>query len=135
MATEVPPAQPRALPGGPRGWAPTLTTIASDVSRGRLLLDACIRPLRPLYGGKRLFGPALTAWCEPAISAQRFMRSRSRVRRRDRHRCQWCLSRRIEGEHLCGSARRKGVTGMIVNGAVREPARCRPGRASRSLPR
>jgi len=53
-----------SAPGGPRGWAPTLTTIASAVSRGRLLLDACIGPLRPLYGGKRLFGPALTAWCE-----------------------------------------------------------------------
>jgi hypothetical protein len=30
-----------------RGWAKIPTTIASDISGGRLLMDAEIRPLRP----------------------------------------------------------------------------------------
>jgi len=31
-----------------------------------------------------------------------------------------CLQTAVVGEHLCGSARRKVVAGMIVNGAVRD---------------
>jgi hypothetical protein len=31
-----------------RSWAEIPTTIASDISGGRLLIDAAIRPLRPL---------------------------------------------------------------------------------------
>ena len=48
-----------------QAWAEIPTTVASDVSRGRLLVDPRIRPLRPFAGARRLVGPAVTAWCEP----------------------------------------------------------------------
>ena len=57
------------------GWAEIPTTIASDVSGGRLLMDPNIRPLRPL-GGALLLGPAVTAWCEPGISVPLSMPSK-----------------------------------------------------------
>jgi 4-hydroxy-4-methyl-2-oxoglutarate aldolase len=103
------------------GWAEIPTAVASDVSRGRLLVDPRIRPLRPFAGGKRLVGPALTAWCEPgdigaALHAVALAKAGDViVIDGDGY-----LQSALVGEHVCGSARLKGVAGMIVNGAVRD---------------
>jgi 4-hydroxy-4-methyl-2-oxoglutarate aldolase len=105
-----------------RGWSEIPTTIASDVSGGRLLLDPNIRPLRPL-GGARLLGPAVTAWCEPAdigaaIQAIEIARPGDVVVID----AGASLQTAVVGEHLCGVARRKGVAGLVANGAVRDVA-------------
>jgi 4-hydroxy-4-methyl-2-oxoglutarate aldolase len=116
---------PEALPLGSevvRGWAGIPTTIASDVSGGRLLMDPGIRPLRPL-GGTRLLGPAVTAWCEPAdIGAAIQAIEAARPGDVVVIDAGASLQTAVVGEHLCGVARRKGVAGLIANGAVRDVA-------------
>ena len=104
------------------GWAEIPTTIASDVSGGRLLMDAHIRPLRPL-GSALLLGPAVTAWCEPgdigaAIHAIETAKTGDIVVIDAGANVQTA----VVGEHLCGAARRRGVAGLIANGAVRDIA-------------
>jgi 4-hydroxy-4-methyl-2-oxoglutarate aldolase len=104
-----------------QAWAEIPTTVASDVSRGRLLVDPRIRPLRPFAGARRLVGPAVTAWCEPgdigaALHAVALARAGDViVIDGDGY-----LQSALVGEHVCGSARRQGVAGMVVNGAVRD---------------
>ena len=105
-----------------RGWAEMPTTIVSDASGGRLLMDPGIRPLRPL-GDARLLGEAVTAWCEPgdigaAIHAIEAARSGDVVVID----AGASLQTAAVGEHLCGVARRKGVAGLVANGAVRDVA-------------
>jgi 4-hydroxy-4-methyl-2-oxoglutarate aldolase len=116
---------PEALPLGDgvlEARAEIPTTIASDVSAGRLLMDPDIRPLRPL-GGTRLLGPAVTAWCEPgdigaAIHAIEHAKAGDVVVID----AGASLQTAVVGEHLCGVARRRGLTGLIANGAVRDVA-------------
>ena len=81
MPTEVfRPPEPPPLPDAVlSGWAAIPTTIASDVSRGRLLIDPRIRPLRPLHGGPRLSARRSPPGASPATSAPHFMRSLSRA--------------------------------------------------------
>ncbi len=105
-----------------QAWSEIPTTIASDVSGGRLLMDAKIRPLRP-QGGTRLLGPAVTAWCEPAdigaaIHAIEIARPGDVVVID----ADGSLLTAVVGEHLCGVARRKGIAGLVANGAVRDVA-------------
>jgi 4-hydroxy-4-methyl-2-oxoglutarate aldolase len=105
-----------------QAWAGIPTTIASDVSGGRLLMDARIRPLRPLGSG-RLLGPAVTAWCEPgdigaAIHAIELVQPGDVIVID----ADASLQTAVVGEHLCGVARRKGAAGLVVNGAVRDVA-------------
>jgi 4-hydroxy-4-methyl-2-oxoglutarate aldolase len=112
---ETPPLEDGLL----RGWAEIPTTIASDVSGGRLLVDPNIRPL----GHARLLGPAVTAWCEPgdigaAIQAIEIARD-GQVVVID---AGGNLQTAVVGEHLCGVARRRGVAGLVANGAVRDVA-------------
>jgi hypothetical protein len=91
------------------------------VSRGRLLLDPRIRPLRPLHGGPRLVGPAVTAWCEPGdIGAALHAVALARAGDVIVIDAGGCLQSAVVGEHLCGAARRSGAAGMVVNGAVRD---------------
>jgi regulator of RNase E activity RraA len=103
-----------------RGWAEIPTTIAADVSEGRLLMDARIRPLRPM-GFARLLGPAATAWCAPAdIGAAIHAIEAAEpgavvVIAADRS-----LETAVVGEHLCGVARRRGLAGLVTDGAVRD---------------
>ena len=59
--TSVSPLDPETV----AGWARVPTTIVTDLFRGRTLVDPAIRPLRP-FAGRRLAGPAVTAWCEQA---------------------------------------------------------------------
>lgn len=104
-------------------WAGVPTTIAADLLRGRGVVDPAIRPLRPLAEGERLAGPAVTAWCEPgdygpvhhAIAVARagevvVVAAGGRT------------DAAMIGELLSGAARLKGVTGVAVDGAVRDTA-------------
>jgi regulator of RNase E activity RraA len=105
-----------------QGWAEIPTTIASDVSGGRLLIDPNIRPLRRL-GGARLLGVAVTAWCEPGdIGATIHVIETARQFEVVVIDAGACLQTAVVGEHLCGVARRKGVAGLVANGAVRDVA-------------
>jgi 4-hydroxy-4-methyl-2-oxoglutarate aldolase len=103
------------------GWAGVPTTIVSDVSRGRLLLDLRMRSLRPFAGARRLLGPAVTAWCEPGdIGAALYAVALAKAGDVIVIDAGGCLQSAVVGEHLCGAARRNGAAGMIVNGAVRD---------------
>ncbi|HEX2727663.1 MAG TPA: RraA family protein [Beijerinckiaceae bacterium] len=105
-----------------RGWAGIPTTIASDVCGGRLLLDPGIRPLRAL-GGSRLFGPAMTAWCEPAdIGAAIHAIEIAQPGDIIVIDAGASLQTAVVGEHLCGVARRRGVAGLVAHAAVRDVA-------------
>jgi regulator of RNase E activity RraA len=124
MATRISrPTDAAALPREVlQAWSKIPTTIASDVSGGRLLMDANIRPLRPL-GSARLLGPAITAWCEPAdIGAA--IHAIEIARPGDVVVIDAGGSRQtaVVGEHLCGVARRRGIAGLIAYGAVRDVA-------------
>lgn len=103
-------------------WARVPTTIASDVSHGRLLVDPALRPLRPL-GGARLLGPAVTAWVEPAdIGAALYAIEIAKAGDVVVIDAGGDVLTAVVGEHLCGVARRKGVAGLVANGAVRDVA-------------
>lgn len=117
------PAEARALRDEVlEGWAEIPTTIASDVSCGRLLIDPNIRPLRPL-GSARLLGPAVTAWCEPGdIGAAIHVIETARPGEVVVIDAGANLQTAVVGEHLCGVARRRGVAGLVANGAVRDVA-------------
>ncbi len=124
MATTI--VHPREVPplehGIVQGWAEMPTTIVSDVCGGRLLVDPSIRPLRPL-GGPRMVGPAVTAWCEPAdIGAAIQAIERAKAGDVVVIDAGGNLQTAVVGEHLCGVARRRGVAGLVANGAVRDVA-------------
>jgi regulator of RNase E activity RraA len=105
-----------------RGWPEIPTTIASDVSGGRLLMDPKIRPLRPL-GSARLLGPAVTAWCEPGdVGAAIYAIEHAKAGDVVVIDAGANLQTAVVGEHLCGVARRRGIAGVIANGAVRDIA-------------
>ena len=108
-------------PGTVKGWAGVPTTVAADLLRGRTLVDPAIRPLRPFAGGKRLAGPAVTAWCEHAdygpvhhaiaVAGPGEVIVVAAGGRTDAT---------MIGELLSGAARLKGVAGVVVDGAVRD---------------
>ena len=116
--------RPAATPLAPAlvaGWAGVPTTIAADLFRGRTFVDPALRPLRPFAGARRLIGSAVTAFCEPAdygavhhaIAAAGpgdviVVYAGGRV------------DAAMIGELLGGAARRKGVAGVAVDGAVRD---------------
>ncbi len=104
-------------------WARISTTITADLFKGSVLADPLIRPLRRLGPGPRLAGRALTVRCEPpdfgavlqavdlagpgdvvVIAADGDARTA------------------MIGDILSGVARRKGVAGVVCDGAVRDIA-------------
>lgn len=102
-------------------WAGVSTTIAADLFRGRNLVDPAIRPLRPFAGGRRLAGSAVTAWCEaadygPVHHAIAIARKGDVIVVDGGGRPDAALI----GELLSGSARRKGIAGVVVDGPVRD---------------
>jgi len=106
-----------------KAWAGVPTTIVADLFRGRVLVDSAIRPVRPFGEGARLVGRAVTAWCEPAdygpvhhAIAVAGVGEVIAVAAGGR------LDAAMIGELLCGAARRKGVAGVVVDGAVRDLA-------------
>lgn len=102
-------------------WADVPVTIAADLFQGRTLVDPRLRPVRPFADGKRLAGCAVTARCEPAdygpVHHAIAVAKAGEVivvdagGRRDAA---------MIGELLSGAARRKGVAGVVVDGAVRD---------------
>jgi 4-hydroxy-4-methyl-2-oxoglutarate aldolase len=102
-------------------WASVPTSIAADLFRGRTLVDPAIRPLRPFLGRSRLAGSAVTAWCEAADYGA-VHHALSVAERGDVVVIEagGRLDAAMIGEILCGFARRKGIAGVAVNGAVRD---------------
>jgi len=102
-------------------WARIPVTIMSDITSGRVIADPRIRPLRPLALGTRLVGQAVTAWCErsdfgPVLHAIDLAAPGTIVTVD----AGGCLQTAYCGEILCGTARRKGIAGLVINGAVRD---------------
>ena len=103
------------------GWGGVSTAIATDVFRGRNLINPAIRPIRTLSGGKRLIGRAVTAWCEPAdygpVHHAIAVAKPGEV-------IMIAAGGRLDvamiGELLGGAARRKKISGVVVDGAVRD---------------
>src|SRR4051794_9690026 len=121
MPTRLYPAPSALDPELVRAWAAVSTTIAADLFRGRVLADPAIRPLRPLGPSSRLAGRAVTAWCEPA----------------DYGPVQHAVAVAGPGDIFVAApggrpapamtgdirgapARRKGVLGIVIDGAVRD---------------
>lgn len=102
-------------------WAAVSTTIAADLFRGRTMIDPAIRPIRSFAGRGRLAGHVVTAWCEsadygPVHHAIAVAEPGDVVVVEAGGR----LDAAMIGELLCGSARLRGVAGVVVNGAVRD---------------
>jgi 4-hydroxy-4-methyl-2-oxoglutarate aldolase len=104
------------------GWRPVTSAIAADQLGGRAHVDAQIRPIRPLCGAK-LIGNAVTAWCEPADygpvhHAIDVAEAGDVIVIAAGGRCDAALI----GELLSTAARRKGIAGVVVDGAIRDVA-------------
>jgi 4-hydroxy-4-methyl-2-oxoglutarate aldolase len=103
-------------------WSAIPTSVAADVLAGLTVLDPAIRPLRPM-AGKRLVGLAVTALCEgtdygPVHQAIGVAGKGDVLMIEAGGR----PSPAIIGELLGGSARLKGIAGLVANGAVRDVA-------------
>lgn len=106
-----------------RGWAAVPTTIAADVLGASYVASSALRPLRPFGTAGRLVGPALTAWCAPgdfgAVAHAIDVAAAGDVLLVD---ASTGVDAAVTGEILTGVARRKGVAGLAVDGAVRDTA-------------
>jgi 4-hydroxy-4-methyl-2-oxoglutarate aldolase len=103
-------------------WRLVTSAIAADQLGGRAHVDAQIRPIRPL-GGAKLIGNAVTAWCEPADygpvhHAIAVADAGDVIVIAAGGRCDAALI----GELLSTAARKKGVAGVVVDGAIRDVA-------------
>jgi len=103
-------------------WRPITSAIAADQLGGKAHADARIRPIRPL-GGAKLIGNAVTAWCEPADygpvhHAIAVAEAGDVIVIAAGGRCDAALI----GELLSTAARRKGIAGVVVDGAIRDVA-------------
>ena len=115
------PAAARLPKGTIDSWRPVPSAVAADKLNGRCHADARIRPIRPFAPGTTLIGSAVTAWCEPAdygpvhhaiaVAAPGDVIVVAAGGRRDAA---------MIGELLSGAARRKGIAGVLVDGAVRD---------------
>ncbi len=123
----------RGLPTVPRlpaelieQWRRVPSAVAADQLQGRGHVDPAIRPLRAFDAGATLVGSVVTAWCEPgdygpvhhAIAAAEAgdVIAVAAGGRPDSA---------VIGELLGGAARRKGIAGLVVDGAVRDVAMIR----------
>lgn len=102
-------------------WAMVPASVAADVFGGRTLVDPAIRPLRPFAGRGRLCGSAVTAWLEaadygPVHHAVAVAEAGDVIVVEAGGR----LNPAIIGDLLSAVARKKGVAGVVVNGAVRD---------------
>ena len=103
-------------------WRPVTSAIAADQLGGRAHVDARIRPIRPLSGAK-LIGNAVTAWCEPVDygpvhHAIAVAEAGDVIVIAAGGRCDAALI----GELLSTAARKKGIAGVVVDGAIRDVA-------------
>lgn len=102
-------------------WASVPASIPADLLGGLTVLDPAIRPLRPMIAGKRLAGLALTVLCEgtdygPVHQALAIAQGGDVLVIEAGGRA----SPAVIGDILGGAARRRGVAGLVVNGAVRD---------------
>ncbi len=117
------PALPALGPDLVRRWGAISTTITADLVEGRTLANAAIRPLRPLGSVSRLVGRARTVRCEPPDFGA-VLHGIDRAESGDviviaagGH-----CGVAVLGDILGGVARRKGVAGVAIDGAVRDVA-------------
>jgi len=105
-------------------WAEVPASVAADLFQGATLIDPALRPLRPIGGGRRLVGTAVTALCPGAdYGAVHHAIAVAVAGDVIVVECGGRQSPAIIGELLGGSARLKGVRGVVVNGAVRDTGR------------
>ena len=108
------------------GWSKVPSSVAADIFGGSTLVDPAIRPLRAFAAGRRLVGTAVTALCTAtdygAVHHAIAIAEAGDVIVVEAGGRQ---NPAIIGELLSGSARLKGVAGVIVNGAVRDSGRLR----------
>src|SRR3954467_4915466 len=118
MPTRLYPAPAALAPELVGAWAAVPATIPADIFRGRVLVDPAIRPLRPFGTSPRLAGRAVTAWCEPAdygpVQHAVAVAGRGDFFLVD---AGGRLDAAMIGDILGGHARRKGVVGLVVDGA------------------
>jgi regulator of RNase E activity RraA len=104
-------------------WRTVPTTVAADVLGASYVASSALRPLRPFGAFERLAGPAVTAWCAPgdfgAVAHAMEVASAGEVILVD---ASTGVDAAVTGEILTGVARRKGVAGLAVDGAVRDTA-------------
>ena len=104
-------------------WRVVPSAVVADRLSGRAHADPGIRPIRPLAPGAILVGSAVTALCEPAdygpvhhaiaVAEAGDVIVVAAGGRNDAA---------MIGELLSGAARRKGIAGVLVDGAVRDVA-------------
>ena len=102
-------------------WRKVPAAVAADLLRGKGHVDPGIRPLRPFGSRTWLVGQAITAWCEAADygsvhHAINIAEAGDVVVVDAGGRSDAAMI----GELLSGAARRKGIAGVIVDGAVRD---------------
>lgn len=102
-------------------WRAVPVTIACDVGASAQLVDPAIRPLRPTPPGWRRAATARTAWCERGdFGPVLHLIDRAQAGEILLIACDGRLDTAICGEILAETARRKGIAGMIVDGALRD---------------
>ncbi len=111
----------RLAPDLVAGWREIPVTIASDISTDRIVVDPSIRPLRPFPLGIRMAGQAVTAWCERSdFGAMLHALDLAQPGDIVVVDAGGCLQTAYAGEILCGHARRRGIGGLVVDGALRD---------------
>jgi regulator of RNase E activity RraA len=117
LKTRLPPLDARLV----ERWRAVPTTITADLFDGAVLADPRIKPLNRLAPGPALCGRIVTARCEPpdfgcvlhaidlAVAGDILMIAANGY-----------AERAMIGEILGGAARRKGVLGIVCDGAVRD---------------
>jgi len=100
-------------------WAPVPAAVAIDMGAGQI--DPALRPLRPAGTQPRLFGRAVTVLCQPpdfgaVLHALDEMQAGQvlvidAVGHRDNA---------MIGDILSGHLRRKGIAGVVCDGAIRD---------------
>lgn len=117
------PPMPPLGPDLARRWGAISTTVTADLFEGRTLADPAIRPLRRMGAGPRLVGRAVTVRVNPpdfgAVlhAIDHAGRGDVLVIATGGH-----TGVAVVGDILGGAARRKGVAGIVCDGAVRDIA-------------
>lgn len=104
-------------------WRKIPAAVAADLLLGKGHVDPGIKPLRRCGSKQWLVGSAVTAWCEaadygPVHHAINVAEAGDVIVVNAGGRSDAAMI----GELLSGSARRKGIAGIVVDGAVRDAA-------------
>ena len=121
MAVTIHPPPGPLDPALVRRWAAISTTITADLVEGRALADPAIRPLRRFGAGPRLAGRARTVQIEPPDFGA-VLHAIDRAEAGDV--VVIAAGGRVDvavlGDILGGVARRRGVAGVVCDGALRD---------------